>query len=67
MPRNKNQNEVGQLNAWVPVAILVKVRILLTDPLTGGVAYRSISQLITKLLTEWLKEQEETMQTRGTI
>ena len=65
MPRVKSQNETHQLNVWVPAVILVKVRVLLTDPLTGRVAYGAISQLVTKLLSTWLTEQGATLETEN--
>lgn len=58
MGRPKSPNKTKQLNVSIPVSLMTKIRILLTEPRTGGIAHGRLSKLITRLLGDWLKEQE---------
>ena len=61
MAKPKAPNETEQLNVRIPTVIMTKVRILLTNPITGKIAYSRLSQLVTRFLKEWLEEQEKTL------
>ena len=43
----------------VPSSIMLQVRILLLDPRTGKMRYKSLSNLITGLLTKWLEDKKK--------
>lgn len=43
----------------IPSSVALAVELRLTDPLTGKPAHGARSQLITKLLREWLNEQQK--------
>jgi len=58
MGRPISPNKTEQLNIRVPTVVITKVRILLTEPLTGKIAYNGLASLVTGLLTKWLEEQE---------
>lgn len=58
MGRPKSPNKTKQLNVSIPVSLMTKIRILLTEPRTGSIAHGRLSKLITRLLSDWLKEQE---------
>lgn len=52
----KNDKYIS-LNTTIRTDLMRKVRILLTNPMTGRVAWGAMSGLITSLLKKWLDEQ----------
>lgn len=62
MARPRSPNKTEQLNIRVPTAVITRVRILLTQPLTGKIAYSGLAALVTGLLAEWLERQEALLQ-----
>ena len=42
----------------VPESVVAPVSLLLSDPLTGRPAHGARSQLVTRLLREWLMQQQ---------
>lgn len=65
MGRPKSPNQTEQLNIRVPTAIITKVRVLLTQPLTGKIPYNGLSVLVTGLLIKWLEKQEDLFEERN--
>lgn len=47
------------IEALVPEQLEMEVKLLLTDPVHGRVAYGAMSSLIESLLTKWLDERKQ--------
>ncbi len=45
-----------QFKGRLPASLVREVKILLLDPTTGQVRYGSLSDLLTKLLRDWVNE-----------
>lgn len=57
MGRPRSPNRTEQVNVRIPVPLMTKVRVLLTEPRTGIIAHGRLSKLVTRLLREWLEQQ----------
>ena len=54
----KGEDKVNII-ARIPVKLEMEVRILLTDPVTGRIAYRKMSNLVTELLKGWVEDKRK--------
>ena len=59
MARPKSLDTITQINVKLPGSLVRKVRVMLLDPVRGKVKYGAMAALMTKLLGDWIKEQEE--------
>lgn len=55
--RRRFSEGTERISPIVPADLMRKVRLILLDPATGNIRYRTLSNLITKLLTEWVEKQ----------
>ncbi len=46
-------------HVYIPESITNEIEVLLCDPISGEVRYGSWSDLVTKLLKEWLEKQRK--------
>lgn len=57
MPRPKNAVRKVRWTVYVPEDLSTKTDILLLNPITGRVQYNAKSELVEKLLRQWLAGQ----------
>lgn len=55
MPRPKNVVPTENVDAYIPITTLQKVKDRLYDPRLGRMAYGAIGTLITQLFEEWIE------------
>lgn len=58
MPKRKNGVTTKQLNVIIPEDLWLKVKILLADPRFGRTKYGAMSNLIERLLRDYIKRIE---------
>lgn len=62
--RQFHQEPTVPFNTRIPQSLHTRIELLLTDPNTGEIPYGAKTQLIEKLLTAWIKDQQR-IHTRG--
>ena len=60
MPRLKKTIRPVKQTLHIPEDVINRAELRLLDPLTGQVRYGAKSKLVTRLLREWLSEEEPT-------
>lgn len=55
MPRPKKVDRTQRIEVQIPASILTKVKLELYSELEGRVPFGSMSELLTELMTDWLK------------
>lgn len=59
MPRRRHTDPPSKVTINLPSTLLSKVNILLFDPIRGKRHYGGLSALITRLLVNWVKDQQK--------